>query len=764
MAPVTINHNTIDLDPTQHPAGYFATDATDSNHVLIQYSRVPSIEDHDGLDKLGALVIHRIGEHTLLSRYLPSDLGPIKTLPFVQHAVVYHPDFVVSPLIKHAKEKGGRVAVGAYVHFASAETGSDVWDTIRTTIDPDARLIGHGEWSVKLWIKREKLAEVSALDYVSAIEPMNQYELHSDMAVPAILSGQDIFPPWPTGTPPDGSGEIVAVADTGYGNGTRNGHPMLPASRIVNMKYAGDTSTTDPLMMRDDWNHGTAVAGCVAASWDLPTLKNETSAQAKRLCSRLTGTAPGASLFIIRCFDTDPTKPDTPLANLDNLWTIPYNDERAVAKIYNCSWASKVPVARLLGSREVHQNIGYGPSASVIDASAIDDTELLILFAAGNKGDELFEDADHALVLRQSVKETCAKNIMVVGMTYNARWYETFVVRSDGYPILEANTVLDGDGSFQTPEDLQRNKGKRRAGGVLMLNVGKYFFQSSRGPTESGLLKPDVVAPGAGIFAASSKSTLSSANPPRGASATPSADDAAFFVGSSFATPFVAGMAADLRAVLRTGVMPVRVAQPPGMLIKALIVNGAEDLMGTRFEWFTLDGELGTGTMPASPNFAVGYGLANLRRALVPLTNDGGGIWGGTLVAADTPLTQDLAFPTTNGDRRSILRVTLTWADVPGVDINNLLQLTLAWTKPDASTGTLEADPLQPLPYEQPSDPPRRPTMVQRITLRGALQSAYTKLTVRVRCGSSIIPYIKNGEVKRRDQPFAVAYGFYPFL
>ncbi len=764
MAPVTINHNTIDLDPNQQPHGYFPADAASSNHILIQYSHTPTEEDHAALDKVEALVIHRIDDNTLLCRYHPADLNPIKTLPSVRHAAVYHPDFVPSPHLARTKETDGRIPAGIYVHFAAPETGSDVWHTIQTTIDPGARLIGHGQWSVKLWLRRDKLPDVAALDCVAAIEPARRPEPCSNQAVPAVLSGGETWPPWPGGTPFNGAGEVVAVADTGYGDGTVAGHPMFGAGRIVGLKYAGDPLAVAPAFLRDDWNHGTAVAGCVAASWDVGGLKNRQSSQARRLCARLEGTAPGADIFFIRCFDVDKEKPDTPLADLNNLWTIPYDAAGTVAKIYNISWATRADPRWVRfpgrGPVNVRDNIGYGPTESVIDASAIDDPELLVLVANGNKGADDFQDSFKELVLRQVVHETCAKNILAVGMTYNARWFASQKMRdSDGYRVLVAADALDGDGDFANEDDIAKNHGKKAEQGLFMPHFRKYCLNSSRGPTESGLLKPDVVAPGAGIFGADARATFPTANAPLCAAATPS-DHAAFWVGTSFATPFVAGMAADLRQALRKGGVPLE--QPPGMLIKALIVNGAQDLQGTDLEWMDLNGDLGTAAMPPSPNNAVGFGFANLRRSLVPLTNDGGGIWLDTVTLARTPRMQNIVFPRTNPDARNFLRVTLTWADVPGVSVNNYLRLSLLWNKPDTSNGIINQDPLQPLPYE-PSGPdvPVMKQVVHRITLPGATSKVYSRLVVQVVSDFPIIPYVKKGVTVRTGQPFSVAYGFY---
>lgn len=311
---------------------------------------------------------------------------------------------------------------------------------------------------------------------------------------------------------------------------------------------------------------------------------------------------------------------------------------------------------------DLHMNIGYTAPESVIDASTIKDPELVIVFASGNRGAEIFLNQDHDQILRQVVAEPSAKSIIIVGITYNKRWFKVFPI-GGGRTILVADHILDGDPNYNTKADLA-NAPRFNIG-----NVRQYFSRSSRGPTEYGILKPYVVAPGAGNLVANSPGVM----PPNGSHVTD--PYTCFVVSTSFAAPFVAGLAADLRQALRTGggLIRVRVEQPPGMLIKALIVNGAQDLRGTVFEWYPPDGSRRTIAMPSSPNNATGFGLVNLRRSLVPLTEDGGAVWDDTVLNGTESLTQLILFPATDPDLRTILPVTLTWADVPGEEVNNYL-------------------------------------------------------------------------------------------
>jgi hypothetical protein len=167
--------------------------------------------------------------------------------------------------------------------------------------------------------------------------------------------------------------------------------------------------------------------------------------------------------------------------------------------------------------------------------------------------------------------------------------------------------------------------------------------------------------------------------------------------------------------------------------------------------------------MPPTPNNAVGFGLVNLRRSLVSLTNDGGGIWNDALTDGEHSLMHDLTFPATNAANRDILKVTLTWADVPGADVQNYLQLKLHFDRSDGTSGDQDPDPLQLLPYE-PAEPHRPVTtkqVVQRITFMGATRAIFPAFRVEVLCNDPIIGYHRSDGSIRLGQPFAVAWGFF---
>ena len=97
MAPITINCNTIDLDPVALP-GYFSSDASQSNYIIIQLAADRLSQEQ--LTILRAMKINVqefLGYGHYLCRYAPSDLDTVKKLPWIKQAIIYHSDFKIHP-------------------------------------------------------------------------------------------------------------------------------------------------------------------------------------------------------------------------------------------------------------------------------------------------------------------------------------------------------------------------------------------------------------------------------------------------------------------------------------------------------------------------------------------------------------------------------------------------------------------------------------------------------------------------------------------
>ncbi len=161
------------------------------------------------------------------------------------------------------------------------------------------------------------------------------------------------------------------------------------------------------------------------------------------------------------------------------------------------------------------------------------------------------------------------------------------------------------------------------------------YYWSSRGPTDDGRIKPDLVGPGDYVRSCKSQEASS-------ASGSWSNNWYLEYSGTSMATPAVAGSAVLVREYLME--VAARPA-PQAALIKALLILGAED-MGTR----------------DIPNNIEGWGRVNLVNTLVPDSDVG--IFVDDRSRVSSGQVSDYSFDITRGGEA--LKVVLAWSDYPG--------------------------------------------------------------------------------------------------
>ena len=309
----------------------------------------------------------------------------------------------------------------------------------------------------------------------------------------------------------DGSGQIVAVADSGLDED----HGDFGTRVVGNNDVIGDGSTADKHS-----GHGTHVSCTVLGD----------GAQ-----GGYAGVAPEADLFF-QAMENDNTG-NFQSPSLNYLLNSAYS---AGARTHTNSW----------GSSQASDQGKYTSSAEDVDdrANYYDRyyngrDGLTILFAAGNDGPNTGTVGAPAT----------AKNIISVGNHQN---------RYAGAP----DTIMSG---------------------------------SSRGPTDDGRIKPDLIAPGGYVRSCRAQEATDTG------SSTWSSTYYLEYTGTSMATPNAAGAATMIREYLE------EIAQrpsPQGALVKALMVLGATDL-GSR----------------DIPNDNEGWGKVNLRETLAPTS--GQGIW-----------------------------------------------------------------------------------------------------------------------------------------
>ncbi|MDG6244516.1 MAG: S8 family serine peptidase [Methanolobus sp.] len=133
-----------------------------------------------------------------------------------------------------------------------------------------------------------------------------------------------------------------------------------------------------------------------------------------------------------------------------------------------------------------------------------------------------------------------------------------------------ANMTIGSPGTAKNALTVGASENERPEKGISADNISDIADFSSRGPTEDGRIKPDIVAPG--TYIASTRSSVSS-----GTGWGIIDDNYLYMGGTSMSAPIVAGAAAIVRQYYQD---IENVSNPSASLIKATLINGAYDVSG----------------------------------------------------------------------------------------------------------------------------------------------------------------------------------------
>jgi len=611
----TITINGISIDPTAPKRVLAAlaldnTTAKDSDYIIVQVKRPLDKTQRKALAKAGANIIESVPGNAYICHFPKADLAKVRALPLVSWADLYPKIVKISPSLREVEARPGGVTAAVAVMDTIGKL-----DATRKTVDvvlhrdvnpkraakriaeaahlPQSRVtILRGK--VRLVVKERRLNDLAALDEVRHIEEVLPRKLLNAIARQVLRL--------PTGaTPPggEGEGEIVAVADTGFDAGSRtNVHPAFKG-RVKKLYALGRPGRKD-----DPDGHGTHVAGSVLGDG----LSGPEGA--------VRGTAPKAKLVLQSVLDNSDGLGGLP-DDLNDLFDPPYARDKA--RIHTNSWGST-------------GNFGvYDQQAHEVDQFVHQHRDMLICFAAGNEGVD--RNANGQIDPNTVTPPGTAKNCLTVGACENNRPTKTLTY-GEGWPSDFPANPISADMVANNPE-------------------GMVAF-SSRGPTNDGRIKPDVVAPGTFILSTRSRATESQG---WGLSSDPLY---MFDGGTSMATPLVAGCVANVRAFLRTSHGN---AKPTTALLKALIINGARDLTGQY-----VPSETG-----GIPNNNEGFGRVDVQSVVGPYPAGETVTFFDEETALDTGETEQRVL--TVAASSTGLKATLVWTDPPGEGLQSDLDL-----------------------------------------------------------------------------------------
>ncbi|MEM8530051.1 MAG: S8 family serine peptidase [Chloroflexota bacterium] len=599
---VTIHLRRASFDPLQSVPVSSATRTaeTATNLFLVQLTITPDTTTMDRLRESGMIPLMYIPDQTFLVRITDSAQATLNA-SWIRWVGPYEPDYKLPTELdsmaattqsSHMQEMNVLAASDANMSELTAQI-----DALGGSIVSQHQGM-HGI-TLSTQMPEAAVSELLTNNDVLWIEPDIEPRLHNKKGreITGVTAAREQLS-WLTG-----KGQIVAVTDTG-----------LDVQSDVSADFAGRVEAGfSPNAMYDncqrtnwdDYNgHGTHVAGTV--------LGNGTLSDGQH-----TGMAPEARL-VVQTVSSGGNAIDCLL--LDNSFLVKaYN---AGARIQNASWGGPTG-----GSVVNPEYGGYDLRAEMTDQFLWNHKDHLLVVAAGNDGED--NDLDGVIDRDSMNSPATAKNVLSVGMSESERTNCT----SGGY------CGTWGTHFFFSAQPIKDDRLSDNRDGIAAL--------SSRGPTDDGRIKPEIVAPGTNIVSA--RSNHASA----GIGWGEYNDDYVFNGGTSMSAPMISGLAALTRQWLT---QEQGFAAPSAALVKAMLLNGAVNLS---------PGQYGTGEKQeipdAWPNNVQGWGRADISRSLgineisTPwLVDDTTGLETSQVVTYKVPVTKGQPF-----------RVTLAWTDYP---------------------------------------------------------------------------------------------------
>lgn len=585
------------------PHEVYAKDAKNTNHIVVTVRKVLNIEEEEELHRLSVTILEDLGNNNFLCHYPLADLSPIRQKDFIRQVDVYRNKYKIPMALQlSTQDKPTTLTI------ASNETTS-ASDAEYYTVD----ILTHETVKVDEFEDLKKFiadtSDVSIDDMEVApgqvrvrVELDKLVEIAQDDRVRII---EEVLEPQLMSS---GLGDCRPIIRGDIGAAVS---PYTGRGQIITVTDTG-------------FDTGCAVDCHPAFTGKVSSLISLARSTVTGLSEQEKTNDPQghgthvSGIIIGEDFNT--TKglvggiaPDAKLIvqscylNWKRPFVVPTNIKdfldlpyKQGSRIFSNSWG--------VGSDRGKQP-DYAEAAKVIDNFIRDNPEVLVCFSAGN--DNLQAPEQPTIGLHAG-----AKNVLTVGAT----------------------------GNRNAPDQM--------------------YDKSSMGPSKQRRMKPDVVAPGVGVFAALSRGVAKyggeAATVADIANAKWKADS-----GTSQATPLVAGCAAILREALQDGGFR---DPPPGALLKALIINGADRIPGV------------------SEN-AQGHGRVNLQAALAMLAHPphrskdnpaSPSMTGGTLVGDALKQAEEFELtlvPDNRSNSHSHFKITMVYNDIGNKEIQNNLNL-----------------------------------------------------------------------------------------
>ena len=607
-------------------------------YYIVQYGGPILQSQADALRKAGAEIMAYVPDFAYKVRMLPAAMSAVSAVDGVTSVSVFEADFKKSPDL---------AAEGLYT--ITIERGVSRADVEAAVAAAGVDVLSAGGRVMTVSGNAAALQDVAQISDVAWIENFEFREKHNEFGAGVIIGANTA-----NGLGYDGSTQIVAVADTGIGNGTATGaHADIPGSRVTAVfdwptSSAASCYTAIPDGPQDvDSGHGTHVSVSVLGDGTGTGLGQ--------------GTAPGASLVFqavedyIDTFGICSGSPDgyylTGLPNdLEDLLQQAYD---AGARIHSDSWGSDA-------------DGDYTADAASVDNFMWLNQDFLMTTSAGNDGADL--NSNGVVDDDTTGSPATAKNVLTVGASENDRQGDWQCDSGIGNGCTGQNDIFTYGSAWPADFPAAPISNDPSAG-----NAEQMAAFSSRGPTDDGRIKPDVVAPGTWVLSGYSDLYQEGydgvTNPQNGAFqydgwGFPVSDQYKYMGGTSMSNPITAGAA----AVVRDYINKDQAHDASAALTKAYLINSAVDLLDENNDGAN-DNDF------PIPNSHEGWGRVDLANAV-----DGSALFVDYTGGVTTGTAPTFTYTT---DGTQPLKVTVVWSDFPStetasVNLVNDLDLTVS--------------------------------------------------------------------------------------
>ncbi len=578
----------------------------------------------------GATLLDYVPDFAFKVRMTPQQATNVRRLASVHWVGFFHPGYRLSPRLTRGGERLYTLQLERDADPAAAAEGLKV---------AGARVLSSERRTIVVSASSDRLEALAAHPDVAWVEDFVLRKKMNDQGGGVIMGAATANNSGYTG-----STQTVAVADTGIGGGMAStAHAYIPSSRvsaIYNWPGTADgtciTAITDDGARDVDSGHGTHTTSSILGVGDASGRGRGTAPGANLVFQAVENYATFSQLCQLLYGYTDGYYLVGLPTDLRSLFQQAYS---AGARVHSDSW----------GSDAAGQ---YTTDSVNTDDFVWGHKDMTITFSAGNAGTDA--DANGGVDGGSIGSPATAKNVIAVGASENDR--------ADDYPCdatKEAVCLSQGGknliftyGSawpFNFPADPL--KSDPSAG-----NAEQMAAFSSRGPSDDGRIKPDVVAPGTWLLSGYSEPYRSgydpAPNPQTGLYqyqgwGYPLNGELKYLGGTSMSNPLVAGGA----AVVRDYYQQVHAHAASAALVKATLVNSAVDLLDENNDGAN------DNALPI-PNNYEGWGRVNLAAA-----TDGSRQFREELAGVQTNGTRSYSFDVAAG---TPFKVTLAWSDFPG--------------------------------------------------------------------------------------------------